>query len=164
MYLTYDEYMDLGGTIEEETTFADFEFEAETILNWYTFNRLRGDEKFTATSDYDDDVLAVKRCIFRLIQLARIKAEVLGSASSGVGMEWSANRTPLEPTIASQSNDGVSISYNTLSASEAFGLLGASKGSDSANNEIEMTINRYLQDVKNSNNRKVLYKGLYPGE
>ena len=39
MYLTYDEYQNMGGTLVE-TTFEEYEFTAECIVNWYTFNRL----------------------------------------------------------------------------------------------------------------------------
>ena len=39
MYLAYEDYQNMGGTLDE-TAFNDFEFEAETIVDWYTFNRL----------------------------------------------------------------------------------------------------------------------------
>ena len=35
MYLTYIEYQNMGGTLAE-TAFTDIEFEAETIINYYT--------------------------------------------------------------------------------------------------------------------------------
>ena len=34
MYLTYADYQNMGGTLDE-TAFNDFEYEAETIVNWY---------------------------------------------------------------------------------------------------------------------------------
>ena len=41
MYLTYAEYQAMGGTLSD----LDFNFlayEAESYINWYTFNRLKG--------------------------------------------------------------------------------------------------------------------------
>ena len=43
MYLAYPEYEEYGGTLDE-ATFRDLEFDAETEINWYTFNRLKKDE------------------------------------------------------------------------------------------------------------------------
>lgn len=148
MYLTYDEYQEYGGTLDE-TTFNDFEFEAESIINWYTFNRLKGETYYPE---------AVKRCIYRLIYMAKLKADAmqLGMLVSTTG-ETSNNSSP---AIQSQSNDGVSISYNVLSASELFNVLAAkTKGS-----EVDQIIQRYLQGIKNSLGRKLLYRGFYPGE
>ena len=148
MYLTYDEYQEYGGTLDE-TTFNDFEFEAESIINWYTFDRLKNE------TDYPE---AVKRCIYRLIYMAKLKADAmqLGVLVSTTG-ETSNNSSP---AIQSQSNDGVSISYNVLSASELFNVLAAkTKGS-----EVDQIIQRYLQGIKNSLGRKLLYRGFYPGE
>lgn len=148
MYLTYDEYQEYGGTLDE-TTFNDFEFEAESIINWYTFDRLKNE------TDYPE---AVKRCIYRLIYMAKLKADAmqLGMLVSTTG-ETSNNSSP---AIQSQSNDGVSISYNVLSASELFNVLAAkTKGS-----EVDQIIQRYLQGIKNSLGRKLLYRGFYPGE
>ena len=58
-------------------------------------------------------------------------------------------------TVASQSNDGVSISYNTLSAKD---LL------QSSEQDVMTCIKRYLQGVTNNLGRKLLYRGFYPGE
>ena len=37
MYLTFDEYVNMGGTLEEQA-YTLYEYEAEYIINWYTFN------------------------------------------------------------------------------------------------------------------------------
>ena len=42
MYLTYAEYTNMGGTLSE-TTFNDYEFRAEALINYATFNRLAND-------------------------------------------------------------------------------------------------------------------------
>lgn len=141
MYLTYAEYQTMGGTLEE-ATFNDFEMEAETIVDWYTFNRLHND------TEYPD---RLKQCMYQLIKLAQQKQAAMaqgesveGEVTGGAGV-----------TVASRSNDGVSISYNVMSASELFKTLG---------DEIEGTVKRYLNGVVNELGRKVLYRGIYAGE
>ncbi|MBO6261542.1 MAG: hypothetical protein J6N95_02945 [Bacilli bacterium] len=148
MYLTYDEYQEYGGTLDE-TTFNDFEFEAENIINWYTFDRLKNE------TDYPE---AVKRCMYRLIYMAKLKADAMQLGMAVSTTEETSNNP--SPAIQSQSNDGVSISYNVLSASELFNALATkTKGS-----EVDQIIQRYLQGIKNSLGRKLLYRGFYPGE
>lgn len=137
MYLTYAEYQQMGGTLEE-TTFNDYEFEAEAIVNWYTFNRLKGDTTFPTE---------IKRLMKYLIKLAEEKAGVLGSSA--------AEGESGGKSIASQSNDGVSISYNVLSAKELM---------ESVKSEGEKAVETYLQGVTNEAGKKLLYRGLYAGE
>lgn len=137
MYLTYAEYQQMGGTLDE-TTFNDYEFEAEAIVNWYTFNRLKGDTTFPTE---------LKRLMKYLIKLAEEKADMLGS-SAAAGESGG-------KSIASQSNDGVSISYNVLSAKD---LMESIKG------EGEKAVTTYLQGVTNEAGKKLLYRGLYAGE
>ena len=138
MYLTYEEYQNMGGTLDE-TAFNDFEFEAQTQVDWYTFGRLKNDTEFSE---------AVKRCMYALIRLLQDKqqAMLLGQTSAD---------GTTQAGIASQSNDGVSVSFNTLSAHD---LIDLSKSA------IEETVQRYLQGVVNSLGRKVLYRGVYPDE
>lgn len=138
MYLTYQEYQNMGGTLDE-TAFNDFEFEAEALVNWYTFNRLKNDTTFPEE---------LKRLMKYLIGLAQQKAELLGA--SGSGSETSASKA-----IASQSNDGVSVSYNVLSAKDLF---------DSVKNDGVMAIKQYLQGVMNEAGHLLLYRGVYPNE
>lgn len=138
MYLTYAEYQNMGGTLDE-TTFNDYEFEARTQIDWYTFNRLQNDTQYPE---------AVKRCDYALIRLLQDKHQAML-----VG-QTSADGT-VTAGIASQSNDGVSVSFNTLSARD---LVDMSKSA------IEDTVKRYLQGVVNSLGRKVLYRGVYPNE
>lgn len=141
MYLTYDEYINMGGTEMEETAFQQLEFEARTIIDWWTFNRLQHE------SEYPE---AVKRCVFKLIQLIndKQKAMMIKDTQSNDSGETNIG-------IASESNDGVSTSYNVLSAKEML---------DTAQNEIKETIYLYLSSVKNSLGHKVLYRGVYPNE
>lgn len=138
MYLTYEEYQSMGGTLDL-ATFDDLEFEAEATVNWHTFNRLKNDTNIP----YE-----VKRLIKYLVTLAsnKIKAISLADTSdseSGGGI------------IKSQSNDGVSITYEVPSAKEIL---------DNIKAESENAIGKYLQGVTNEAGRKLLYRGLYPGE
>ena len=141
MYLTYAEYQTMGGTLDE-TAFNDFEMEAETIVDWYTFNRLQND------TEYPDKL---KRCMYQLIKLAQQKLAAMspGGAESGESTEGEG------AYIVSRSNDGVSISYNVMSASELFKTL---------KDEFKDTVERYLNGVMNQLGRKVLYRGIYEGE
>lgn len=139
MYLTYEEYQNMGGTLDS-TSYENFEFEAEALINWYTFNRLKNDVTFPE---------AVKRLMKYLIDLAQERAQLLTAGGSGD----SENSTGA--AIASQSNDGVSVSYNVMSAAQ---IMESLKGQESG------AIQRYLQDVVNEAGRKLLYRGLYPGE
>lgn len=68
MYLTYAEYTNMGGTLDE-TAFNDFEFEAESIVDWYTFNRLHN------MTTYPEKL---KRCMYSLIKVTALKANLLG--------------------------------------------------------------------------------------
>lgn len=139
MYLLYSEYVNMGGTLDE-TLFNELEFEAETQVDWYTFNRLQNEKELPER---------LKRCMYALINLIYKvqQASLLGDDGSG--------DSSINAAVASQSNDGVSISYNVVSAKDAVEL---------SKSEIEDTIQKYLQGVMNSLGRKVLYRGLYPGE
>lgn len=139
MYLTYEEYQSMGGTLDS-VSYGNYEFEAEALINWYTFNRLKNDTVYPE---------AVKRLMKYLIDLAVQRANLLNASGSGD------SEISTGAAVASQSNDGVSISYNVLSAAQ---IMESLKGQESR------TIQRYLQDVMNEAGRKLLYRGLYPGE
>ena len=57
--------------------------------------------------------------------------------------------------MAHQSNDGVSSTYNVITGNMAVRVL---------KSQLDNTIKMYLQDVRDSLGRKVLYRGLYPNE
>lgn len=146
MYLTYEEYTSMGGTLDE-SVFNDFEFEAEELINWYTFNRLEKE------ATYPDKV---KRCVFKLIGLLKLKAD---SMTLGQQTDSNGNITT-SGAIQSQANDGVNISYNAIAANEMFSSLNLK----TPNNEFTTTIKLYLNGVTNSLGQKVLYRGMYPNE
>ena len=137
MYLTYEEYLNMGGTLDE-AAFDNYLLDAEMLIDWYTFNRL---EHETVIPE------KVKKCVYKLISLEDMKSKafVLGREVNGEG----------NASVASQSNDGVSISYNTISASQALDLI---------KSDAENIIKQYLNGVVNSLGRKLLYRGIYPDE
>jgi hypothetical protein len=136
MYLTYDEYTYMGGILDEYA-FTNYEFQAEAQINYVTFGRLKKDKVFPEE---------VKRLIFYLIDLMEKKAAALSLGKGSTGTE---------AHITSQSNDGVSISYNGMAPSDLIELGRV----DSIN-----AIKSYLEGVTNEAGHKLLYRGLYPGE
>ena len=136
MYLTYDEYVSIGGTLDE-ATFIKLEFQAEAHINYATFNRLKGDKEIP---------LEVMRLTFYLIDLMEKK-----SAAFSLGKDSSHTNA----AITSQSNDGVSISYSGMNPSDLIKLC---------EKDLADAIRTYLEGVTNMAGRKLLYRGLYPGE
>ena len=87
MYLTYEEYLDMGGGASD-SAFARLEAKARAILDRITFGRIRGEKPARQN---------VKYCMYDLI--AALEAEEnVGSIAAG-------------REIASMSNDGVSVSF-----------------------------------------------------
>lgn len=138
MYLTFEEYTQFGGNLDE-TTFNNFEFKARSTIDWFTFNRLQKELEYPE---------AVKRCMYELIRLAEIQ-EQAGAVSAATAGDT------IKAGIASQSNDGVSVSYNVLSAQAAL---------ENSQKQVHETIQQYLQGVKDSLGHKLLYRGVYPDE
>ena len=147
MYLSYDVYQEYGGTIDDETAFANYEFEARTIVDWYTFGRIP--KWFTKEDDYPE---ALSRCMFALIKLILQLEE---ANSLGASVDGGSSTEGASGAIASQSNDGVSISYNVVSASEKLA---------NADKEKMNIVQKYLNTVVDSLGRRLLYRGLYEGE
>lgn len=142
-YLTYDEYSEMGGTLDE-TLFNTLVLDAQGYIDWYTFNRLWKEEWRT-----EDVMERVKICMYQLISLVAAKQNLItpqGTNAGGINVN---------AQVSTQSNDGVSTTYAVLSGELLF---------SHAKKEIEDTINRYLNGIVNSVGRKLLYRGLYPGE
>lgn len=140
MYLSFDDYTDMGGTLEDEVAFEQFEFEARSIIDWWTFNRLQNEESYPE---------AVKRCMFRLIKLLQDKEIAMSPITD------SSSDSTTQAGIIRESNDDVSAEYNTLSAKQSM---------DAVRTETKTLVSRYLQGVRNSLGHKVLYRGVYPDE
>ena len=139
MYLTYDEYIAMGGATLEETAFNNLEFEARATIDWWTFNRLQNEESYPEP---------VKRCMFVLIDMIRAKQDAMNTGATG-------NADSKKGGLIKESNDEVLAEYNVISARSAVDLL---------KQDIEVTVRQYLQGVRNSLGQKVLYRGIYPNE
>lgn len=153
LYLTYEVYQKMGGTLDE-TTFNIFEYEAETIVNWYTFNRLKGEKAYPKELPW---------CMFRIIEYVKLQADALLLGKQTITVtDGEGNKSTVETSayIKSQSNDGVSISYNNVDASDLFKRL-TSLGKD---NPLAQLVFRYLQGVRTEGGKRLTYRGLYPDE
>ena len=140
MYLDFETYQNMGGTLEE-ATFNEYEFQAETIVNWYTFNRLMNETTYPTQ---------LTRLMYTLVRMIEIRMNALTNNFVD------ANGTIVSGAITRQANDGVSIEFNNLSAST---ILDTTK-----DRELGNLVRRYLFGIKNSLGRFLTYRGLYPGE
>lgn len=93
-YLTYQEYQDLGGTLEE-TPFNILEIEARKDIDKYTTGKLM---------DLDSQINEVKICMYMLIN------EINSYNNLSVSNDGS-------KVIASENTDGYSVSYLTANES-----------------------------------------------
>lgn len=138
MYLTYEEYQNMGGELDA-SSFSPLEYESEVKVDYYTFNRLKAD------TQYSD---RVKACVFKIIEYLNVYEDYYKTVTN-----------INSPVIASQSNDGVSISYG--------GLMGNTSPSDvkeiakKTENDIYKAIKQYLYGEKNEAGEVLLYRGVY---
>ena len=86
-YLTYEEYLELGGTIKSVSPFELLEFNARNEVDLRTHNRIVGQEVIPTK---------VKMCMFQLIELINSYAQKAEQKASN---------------IASESIDGYSVTY-----------------------------------------------------
>ena len=148
MYLTYEEYQNMGGALDE-TAFTDLEYDAESTINWYTFNRLKKTEWASVlTSD------ELKRCMYQLIRLKQLEDELVAASSGSASVSGGWTK---EAGITQESNDGVSTSYNTLSSGDLLEYLNGTKTKQDL-------VDRYLNGIVNDLGQEILYRGLYRGE
>lgn len=122
-YLTYDEYQELGGSLDQ-TSFSILEFEARQSVDKYTFGRLK---------DLETQILEVKMCIYRLINIINSykELEVQNKAYS------------------SESIDGYSLSFTTPSKATV----------EARRDEIGEVVKEYLVDCKLEDGTPYLYCG-----
>lgn len=142
-YLTYDEYQEMGGTLDE-TLFNNLLLDAQSYIDWYTFNRLWKEEWRT-----EEIMERVKICVYQLIALVAAKSNLITPQVQSTG------GINVNAQISTQSNDGVSTTYAVFSAEVLY---------SKAKQEIEDSVNRNLAGVMNNAGRKLLYRGLYPNE
>lgn len=148
MYLSFDDYILYGGTLDK-TAFNDLEMDAEATINWYTFNRLKRPEWKTVLDSEE-----LKRCTYQLIRLKQMENELLAANLGGVSV---GGTVETKPGIKQETNDGVSTTYNVLSAADLLEYLNGNK------NDRDL-VDKYLGCVVNELGRKLLYRGVYMGE
>jgi len=140
MYIDYATYQNMGGTLDE-TTFNDYEFQAETLVNWVTFNRLKKEVEYPAE---------LPKLMYVLIHRIELKM-------AAVENDFLTEDGSVKPgSIRKQTNDGVGIEFNNLSADYVIDF-----GSDK---NLEDLVRKYLSGLKNSLGQSLTYRGLYPGE
>lgn len=129
-YLKYDDYMDLGGTLDE-APFKLLEYEASRKIDFWSFNRL-------VEADYEDIPEEVKMCDFKLINSLESYAKTSEGISNNSGVQ-------------SESIDGYSVSYLTLSQVKDIVT--------SKNAEMDDIVRQYLINTE-FNGEMLLYRGV----
>ena len=143
MYLTYEEYVAMGGSLTE-AAFNDIEYEARAYVDWITFRRIK---KMIARGACIP--CEVKECIYHITKLIEMKMNALNTPAG------ESNNGIYGAGVASQSNDGVSVSFSVMSAKDLF---------ESSEKELDTMVRRYLSGVRDDLNRSLTYRGLYPDE
>lgn len=141
MYISYGEYLSLGGVELDDTTFGEYEFQAETVINYVTFDRLLNEEVIP---------MPVKRVITMIIKRLKRKDDSLNMGASTTGVT-----SGVAYDIKSQSNDGVSVTYQSMPAELLCELC---------DKDIQYLVKKYLSSCRTADGRSLLYRGLYPGE
>lgn len=128
MYLTYDEYTaaPFYGELEEEQ-YTLLEYRARKAIDLATHNRVAGETTVRES---------VKYCVYDLVTLYHGTAEAQTAIAGG---------------IASQSNDGVSITY---------GVAGGAAAASGIRAQESDIIKRYLALETDSNGTLLLYAGV----
>lgn len=139
MYLTFEEYATWGGQLDAPD-YLLAELEARLLIDRITFGRLKNETEIPE---------AVKFCMFKLIELLQEQKQLLAVPNMQNGDSL------VQTGISSQSNDGVSISYNVMSASELY-TMNKSK--------VDSVVKDYLHGVTNSLGQELLFRGMYLNE
>lgn len=137
MYLTYEEYKNYGGRVDE-AAFNSYYRRAKYRIDLYTFGRLKNDKEYSEN---------VKECVFMIIEKY---AEIDDEYKKLSGQE--------EPIVSSRSNDGVSESYVVSSMSYATKL---STLNSQITKEVQNIVKQCLIYEKNQAGEHLLYRGVY---
>ena len=141
-FLTYDEFIAMGGNLDDADKYDRYEYEVESIIHWYTMDRLRNETEISSE---------VKQCVYMLVNLIIEKYATLNVGNDDADTPTST----VAGQIASQSNYGVETRYVTLSS---YNLL------TFCTKEVNNIINYCLRNAVNNLGRKLLFRGYYPGE
>ena len=129
MYLTYTDYLILGGSLDENE-FLRAEWKAAKLVDKYTFGRLKQDYKFSS---------AVKMTVFELISMVVKKDNAIIQPDNNSGND-----------VSSFSNDGVSVTLNKENVSQFL---------ENFNTRIVEIIKTNLVGETNQNGAPLLYRG-----
>ena len=142
MYLTYDEYIGYGGTLDE-TTFLQYGFECSKLIDYYTAERVKN---MTAVPE------AVKRCLMALLSQEQVynnNVQNLLSANS----DGSTSKL-----VSSFTTDGYQESYATGGSDPGSYLLNIRKSVDATEKN---TIKSYLAYERNDDGILLLCRGVF---
>ena len=142
MYLTYDEFIAFGGTLDIPT-FNRYEFKARKLIDSYTANRV---SKMAEVPD------AVKRCMFELISQEAVFDTTVSNITEN------STKTGGSGLVSSFNTDGYSESYAVGNGNAGNYLAELRKGVD--NTQIQ-TISDMLAYEYDDNNVKLLYRGVF---
>ena len=148
-YLAYEDYIDLGGTLDEGV-FNRYAFRAENAINFRTFDRIL---KLNLSEQDEDFLYALKMTMYELVNLYVANDSYIGLIKSTT-IDESGNTIP-EVRLLGQSNDGVTVTYNVASARDA---------KYSIDQQIDSAIQMGLNGITTNLGRKLLWRGIYPDE
>ena len=146
MYLTYQEYVQYGGT-GGQTVYQKYEFDAERELDRLTFT-VDSVRKLEVAFPSGKDAEAVKRCMVAVIDRLSVLDDV-DDDTAGNGL-FSGR------PVASMSSGSESVSFMATSLDKA-----RTSEADRAA-YMRSTIRRYLEGVQDANGVNLLYGGPYP--
>lgn len=124
-YLTYDEYKSLGGTLGK-MPFNILEFKCRKIVDNLTFNRL---------TNLKTQIQEVKMCIYDMINISSKYEQTSNKQAQG---------------ISSESIDGYSVSYGSISAEQE----------KARKLELQGCVRDYLIDCKLEDGTPYMYCGV----
>lgn len=143
MYLTYNEFVEYGGTDMDESTFNQNEYKCAKMIDGMTANRVH---------DMAEVPEAVKRCIFELIKQEQIfndsMNEIIARASHGGGTQM----------VSSFSTDGYSETFATGTGNTGEYLQVLRSKTDELQ---KRTVSDFLAYEYDDYGVKLLYRGVY---
>lgn len=104
MYLTYEEYVSMGGKLES-TAFTALSMKAQVLINYHTFGRAK------ALASVPDEV---KYCIYELIESGLEDTFVTSTSNDGVNESYSqinSSADIIHQYLSTLTLDGVPLLY-----------------------------------------------------
>lgn len=158
MYITYDEYTETFGMIDE-LIFRNLSFEACRVMDIHTtgIDNVKKLQRFFPTDEYH--AAAVRYCAGKLISLLDQIREAETAAAAARGLETT-EQGMRGKVISSVSAGNESITYTTGAASTDVDM--AVKDRKFRSMLIAQTVSDCLQGTEDANGVNLLYMGRYP--